>query len=62
VQARAGWTIENQDHYVRHGFSRNAVWHNTLLEHNASHSFVVVAPEHVDEWDPESGEKENPAG
>ncbi len=34
-----------------HGFSANAVWYSHLLEHLASHGFVVVAPEHIEsDW------------
>lgn len=36
-----------------HGFGSNAVWYNTLLEHLASYGFIVLAPEHEEEWDPE---------
>jgi predicted dienelactone hydrolase len=39
-----------------HGFAANAVWYNTLLEHYASHGFIVLAPEHADRWDPEKSE------
>ncbi len=35
------------------GFGVNAVWYNTLLEHYASHGFIVLAPEHVEQFDPE---------
>jgi len=31
-----------------HGFGLNAAWYSTLLEHFASHGFVVVAPQHED--------------
>jgi len=34
-----------------HGFGLNPVWYNTLLEHYASHGFVVLAPQHTDpDW------------
>ncbi len=36
-----------------HGFGANAVWYNTLLEHYASHGFIVLAPEHTEQFDPE---------
>ena len=39
-----------------HGFSTNAVWYNTLLEHYASHGFIVLAPEHIEQFDPESSD------
>ena len=33
------------------GFSANAVWYSTLLEHYASHGFIVLSPEHIEqEW------------
>jgi len=31
-----------------HGFGLNPVWYNTILEHFASHGFVVLAPQHSD--------------
>ncbi len=34
-----------------HGFGLNAAWYHTLLEHYASHGFIVLAPEHVEgDW------------
>jgi predicted dienelactone hydrolase len=34
-----------------HGFSANPEWYSTLPEHYASHGFIVLAPEHVEqEW------------
>ena len=34
-----------------HGFGLNAASYHTLLEHYASHGFVVLAPEHIeDDW------------
>ena len=38
-----------------HGFGANAVWYSDLLEHYASHGFVVLAPEHVESDWSESG-------
>jgi predicted dienelactone hydrolase len=39
-----------------HGFGADAVWYTNLIEHYASHGFIVLAPEHVEQWDPESGD------
>ena len=39
-----------------HGFSSNAVWYSTIIEHLASHGFIVFAPEHVEHFDPEWSE------
>ena len=36
-----------------HGFGANAAWYNTLLEQYASHGFIVLAPEHIEQFDPE---------
>lgn len=36
-----------------HGFSANAAWYSTLIEHYASYGFIVLAPEHVEQFDPE---------
>lgn len=36
---------------LSHGFSLNPEWYSTLSEHYASHGFIVLAPEHVEqEW------------
>lgn len=35
-----------------HGFSQNAAKYSILLEHLASHGFIVLAPEHVEQMDP----------
>jgi len=32
-----------------HGFSLSPEWYSTLLEHYASHGFIVLAPEHVEQ-------------
>lgn len=32
-----------------HGYSANAAWYSNLPEHYASHGFVVIAPEHVEQ-------------
>ena len=34
-----------------HGFSCNPEWYPNILEHVASHGFIVLAPEHVEEFD-----------
>ena len=34
-----------------HGFAANAAWASAVLEHLASHGFIVVAPEHVEQFD-----------
>lgn len=34
-----------------HGFSASPVWYNTLVEHYASHGFIVLAPEHSEQFD-----------
>jgi predicted dienelactone hydrolase len=34
-----------------HGFAANAAWASAVLEHLASHGFVVVAPEHQEQFD-----------
>lgn len=39
-----------------HGFSTNAPWYSTLIEHYASYGFIVLAPEHVEHFDPEWSE------
>jgi predicted dienelactone hydrolase len=40
-----------------HGFSSvNAAWTHTLLEHYASYGFIVLAPEHIEQFDPEFGD------
>ena len=39
-----------------HGFSMNAPWYGDIIEHLASHGFIVLAPEHVEKWDPASSE------
>jgi predicted dienelactone hydrolase len=31
------------------GFSANAVWYSTLLEQVASHGFIVLSPEHIEQ-------------
>lgn len=35
-----------------HGFSLSPAWYNTIAEHFASYGFIVLAPEHRDQWDP----------
>ena len=32
-----------------HGFSLNPEWYSTITEHYASHGFIVLAPEHVEQ-------------
>lgn len=32
-----------------HGFATNAPWYSGMLEHFASHGFVVIAPEHIEQ-------------
>lgn len=39
-----------------HGFSTNAVWYNTIIEHYASYGFIVLAPEHTEHWDADGNE------
>ena len=39
-----------------HGFGANAVWYTNLIEHYASHGFVVLAPEHIEQFDPDFGD------
>jgi pimeloyl-ACP methyl ester carboxylesterase len=39
-----------------HGFGANAVWYTNLIEHYASHGFVVLAPEHLEQFDPYFGD------
>lgn len=34
-----------------HGFAANAAWASAVLEHLASHGFIVVAPEHIEQFD-----------
>lgn len=34
-----------------HGFAANAAWASAVLEHLASHGFIVLAPEHVEQFD-----------
>ena len=34
-----------------HGFAANAAWVSTLLEHYASYGFIVLAPEHTEQFD-----------
>lgn len=34
-----------------HGFAANAAWARAVLEHLASHGFIVVAPEHIEQFD-----------
>lgn len=36
-----------------HGFTSNAPWYSTLIEHYASYGFVVLAPEHIEVFDPD---------
>jgi predicted dienelactone hydrolase len=36
-----------------HGFATNAAWYNSLIEHYASQGFIVIAPEHREQLDPE---------
>lgn len=38
------------------GYSSNAVFYKTLIEHYASYGFFVLAPEHVEQFDPEFGD------
>ena len=38
-----------------HGFSCNPEWYIPLLEHVASYGFIVLAPEHVEQFDLEFG-------
>jgi predicted dienelactone hydrolase len=38
------------------GYGTNAVWYTNLIEHYASHGFIVLAPEHVEQYDPESAD------
>ena len=38
------------------GYSSNAVFYKTLIEHYASHGFFVLAPEHAEQFDPEFGD------
>jgi predicted dienelactone hydrolase len=39
-----------------HGFSLSAAWYNTLAEHYASYGFIVLAPEHTEQFDLEFGD------
>lgn len=39
-----------------HGFSTNAAWYSTLIEHYASYGFIVLAPEHMEKFDPDWSE------
>ncbi|MCE7985207.1 MAG: alpha/beta fold hydrolase [Caldilinea sp. CFX5] len=34
-----------------HGFSTNAAWYSTIVEHFASYGFAVLAPEHTEHFD-----------
>ena len=34
------------------GFVANAAWNSNLLEHYASYGFIVLAPEHMEQFDP----------
>ena len=36
-----------------HGFGAGAAWYNKIIEHLASYGFVVLAPEHLEQIDPE---------
>lgn len=38
------------------GFGAAAPWYSNLIEHYASYGFVVLAPDHIEEWDPEYGD------
>jgi len=38
------------------GFASNGPTYNTIIEHLTSHGFVVLAPEHQEQWDPEWSE------
>ena len=39
-----------------HGFGTNATFYNSLTEHYTSYGFVVIAPEHLEQFDPEYSE------
>lgn len=38
---------------LSHGFSFSATWYGNLAEHYASHGFVVLGPDHTEQYDPE---------
>jgi predicted dienelactone hydrolase len=40
---------------LSHGFSLSATWYSTLAEHYASHGFIVLAPDHTEQFDPTFG-------
>lgn len=40
---------------LSHGFMLSPAWYHTLAEHFASHGFVVLAPDHVEKFDPTFG-------
>ncbi|MEZ4707841.1 MAG: alpha/beta fold hydrolase [Caldilineaceae bacterium] len=40
---------------LSHGFMLSPAWYHTLAEHLASHGFIVLAPDHVEEFDPTFG-------
>ena len=39
-----------------HGFAANVAWNSNLLEHYASYGFIVLAPEHTEQFDPSWGD------
>jgi predicted dienelactone hydrolase len=39
-----------------HGFGVNAAWTHTILGHYASYGFIVLAPEHIEQFDPAWGD------
>jgi len=41
---------------LSHAFGAGGAWYSTIIEHLASHGFIVLAPEHMDRFDPELSE------
>ncbi len=41
---------------LSHGFMLSPAWYHTLAEHYASHGFIVLAPDHPEQFDPTFGE------
>lgn len=41
---------------LSHGFMLSPAWYHTIAEHLTSHGFIVLAPDHVEEFDPTFGE------
>lgn len=41
---------------LSHGFTLSPIWYSNLAEHYASHGFIVLAPEHTEQFDPTFGD------